>query len=57
MKSTIIFSMIGITIVTMILIFMNVSGIVPLTSCIMLFILAMELNHEQNKEEDEDEYR
>lgn len=57
MKAMIIFSMIGITIATMILIFMNVSGIVPLASCIILLILALWLDFEQNKEDDEDEFR
>lgn len=57
MKAMIIFSMIGITIATMILIFMNVSGIVPLASCIILLILALWLDVEQNKEDDEDEFR
>lgn len=57
MKAMIIFIMIGITIATMILIFMNVSGIVPLASCIILLILALWLDVEQNKEDDEDEFR
>ena len=57
MKAMIIFTMIGITIATMILIFMNVSGIVPLASCIILLIMALWLDVEQNKEDDEDEFR
>lgn len=57
MKAMIIFTMIGITIATMILIFMNVSGIVPLASCIILLILALWLDVEQNKEDEEDEFR
>lgn len=54
MKAMIIFTMIGITIATMILIFMNVSGIVPLASCIILLILALWLDAEQNKEDEDD---